>query len=186
MTMRATALAILAAALGWTAAGCGSSAKSRTTAPPARASMALTSDFTPGATIPRVHTCDGRDISPPVSAGGLPAGTKELVVVMRDPDAPGGNFLHWAIANVEPAPGSGRATLRAGAIPAGTVQGRNSFGTLGYRGPCPPPGSAPHHYHITVYALSRPSMLKTGFSADAVAALPALATATLIGLYGRR
>lgn len=179
------ALAILAAALG-SAAGCGSSAKSRTTVPAGRASIAVTSDFTAGAAIPRVHTCDGRDVSPPLSVAGLPSGTKELVVVMRDPDAPGGNFVHWAIAHVDPAPGARTASLPAGAIPAGTVQGRNSFGTLGYRGPCPPPGSAPHHYHLTVYALGRPSMLKTGFSADAVAALPALANGSLVGLYGRR
>ena len=183
--MTARALAILAASLGLAGAGCGSSTKSRTQAPAGQASIAVTSDFTAGATIPRVHTCDGRDLSPPLHVAGLPAGTKELVVVMQDPDAPGGNFVHWAIAHLAPAD-AGTASLSGGAMPAGAVLGRNSFGTLGYRGPCPPTGSAPHHYHIAVYALGRPSTLKTGFSADAVAALPALATGGLIGLYGRR
>ena len=184
VTMTARALAILAAALSLAGAGCGSSTKSRTQAPVGQASIAVTSDFAAGATIPRAHTCDGRDLSPPLRVAGLPAGTRELVIVMRDPDAPGGNFVHWAIAHVDPA-GARTASLPGGAMPAGTVLGRNSFGTLGYRGPCPPTGSAPHHYHLTVYVLGRPSMLKTGFSADAVAALPALATGSLIGLYGR-
>jgi len=184
--MRAIALAILVPTMGLTAAGCGSSPKSHTPAPAGRASITVSSDFAPGATIPRVHTCDGRDVSPPLTAAGLPAATKELVVVMRDPDAPGGDFVHWAIAHVVPAPGAGTASLRAGAVPAGAVLGRNSFETLGYRGPCPPAGSAPHHYHLTVYALGRRSMLRTGFSADAVARLSALASGSLIGLYGRR
>ena len=154
-----------------TAAGSGSSA-----------TIAVTSDFKPGATISRAHTCDGRDVSPPLHATGLPSPTRELVVVMRDPDAPGGNFIHWGIANLKPARGS--LSLPGGATPPGAVLGRNSFGSLGYRGPCPPSG-APHHYVITVYALAQPSGLRKGFSAGDVEGLPVLDQGTLTGLYGR-
>jgi len=185
-----TALAILAVLAAVSVAGCGggsgkSSTKSTSTSggSGSGATIAVTSDFKPGAVISRVHTCDGRDVSPPLHVAGLPSTTKELVVVMRDPDAPGGNFIHWVIANLQPA--SGTLSLPAGATPSGAVLGRNSFGSLGYRGPCPPSG-APHHYVITVYALGQSSGLGKGFSADDVSALPVLGQGTLTGLYGRR
>ncbi|MGN6868243.1 MAG: YbhB/YbcL family Raf kinase inhibitor-like protein [Solirubrobacteraceae bacterium] len=178
-------LAVLVAAL--TVAGCGGgSSKSSTTSPResgSGASIAVSSDFKPGANISRAHTCDGRDVSPPLHATGLPSATKEVVVVMRDPDAPGGNFIHWLIAHLQPA--SGSMSLPAGATPSGAVLGRNSFGSLGFRGPCPPSGPA-HHYVITVYALGQPSGLRKGFSADDVSALPVLGQGTLTGLYARR
>ena len=104
-------------------------------------------------------------------------------MVMRDPDAPGGNFIHWVIAHLQPA--SGSASLRAGASPPGAVLGRNSFGSLGYRGPCPSSGPA-HHYVITVYALGQSSGLRKGFSADDVSGLPVLGQGTLTGRYARR
>jgi Raf kinase inhibitor-like YbhB/YbcL family protein len=172
-------LAVLAAALS--ATGCGGSASKSSTG--SGATIAVRSDFTPGATISRAHTCDGPDVSPALHVTGFPTATKEIVVVMRDPDSPGGNFIHWAIAGLEPARGS--LSLPAGATPAGAALGRNSFGSLGYRGPCPPAG-APHHYVIMVYALAQSSGLKRGFSADDVSGLPVLAQGTLTGLYARR
>jgi Raf kinase inhibitor-like YbhB/YbcL family protein len=165
-------LAVLAAA------GCGGSMKP---ARAPRATIEVTSDFKPGGVIPRVHTCDGGDSSPPLRAAVVPAAAKELVVVMRDHDAPGGDFIHWAIARI----GASTISLAAGATPSGAVLGRNSFGSLGYRGPCPPAGDPAHHYEITVYALARPSMLQTGFSAGAVGSLPALAQGSLTGVYAR-
>jgi Raf kinase inhibitor-like YbhB/YbcL family protein len=147
------------------------------------ATLAVASDFKPGATISRVHTCDGRDVSPPLHVAGLPSTTKEIVVVMRDPDAPGGNFIHWLIAGLKRA--GGGLSLTAGGLPPGAVLGKNSFGSLGYRGPCPPSG-APHHYVITVYALGQPSGLRKGFSASDVEGLPVLGQGTLTGLYARR
>jgi Raf kinase inhibitor-like YbhB/YbcL family protein len=142
----------------------------------------VTSDFKPGSDISRVHTCDGQDVSPPLRATGVPGSAKELVIVMVDRDA--ADFLHWGVASLTPtAPGS--IVLGAGAKPAGAVLGRNGFGSLGYRGPCPPSGERPHHYEITVYALSRPSMLKPGFSESAVTGLPVLAAGRLTGLYAR-
>jgi Raf kinase inhibitor-like YbhB/YbcL family protein len=178
------AFAILVAFAGLIAAGCGGSGKSTmSSSPPAgTGSINVSSDFAPGAAIPRVHTCDGPDFSPPVRAVGLPAATQEVVVVMRDPDAPGGNFIHWDLAGLDPANGS--IALPAAAKPSGAVAGRNSFGSLGYRGPCPPAGPA-HHYELTVYALAQPSGLKHGFSAGDVAALPILGQGTLTGRYAR-
>jgi Raf kinase inhibitor-like YbhB/YbcL family protein len=181
------ATAILTVLVVVSVAGCGGgSGKSTTTSAGGSGSggsIAVSSDFKPGATISRVHTCDGRDVSPPLHATGLPASTKEVVVVMRDPDAPGGNFIQWLIANLEPA--SGSMSLPAGTARPGAVLGRNSFGSLGYRGPCPPSGPA-HHYVITVYALGQPSGLRKGFSADDVSGLPVLGQGTLTGLYARR
>lgn len=191
--MRCAPLAILAGVVtALAAAGCGGgSSKSASTsasgsAPAAGsgagATIAVTSDFKPGTTISRAHTCDGRDVSPPLHATRVPSATRELVVVMRDPDAPGGNFIHWGIANLKPARGS--LSLPGGATPPGAVLGRNSFGSLGYRGPCPPSG-APHHYVITVYALGQASGLRKGFSAGDVEGLPVLGEGMLTGLYGR-
>lgn len=170
---------------GLIAAGCGGASKPRTASTPAPAGSAIkvSSDFGPGGAIARVHTCDGRDSSPPLHATGLPTGTKEIVVTMVDPDAPGGDFTHWGLAHVS-APGAS-ISLAPGAPPPAAVLGRNSFGSLGYRGPCPPAGPA-HHYHITVYALGQPSGLARGFSADAVSSLPVLGQGTLIGTYARR
>jgi Raf kinase inhibitor-like YbhB/YbcL family protein len=178
-------VAVLLAAVSAAGCGRGSSNSSTSSSGGSRpgGSIAVSSDFKPGATIPRVHTCDGRDVSPPLHATRLPSATKELVVVMRDPDAPGGDFIHWGIAHIKPA--SGSISLPAGAAPPGVVQGRNSFGSVGYRGPCPPSGPA-HHYVLTVYALGQSSGLKSGFSADDVSALPVLGQGTLAGAYARR
>ena len=121
---------------------------------------------------------------------GLAVATNELVVVMRDHDAPGGDFIHWGIAHIDPElVGSRRARsmfLPVAAKPPGAVLRLNSFGSLGYRGPCPPPGSVAHRYEITVYALGQPSMLKIGFSTNAVTTIRVLATGRLSGVYARR
>ncbi len=179
--------AILAGLMALSATACGSSGggghSGAASHAAARASIEVSSDFRPGATFARVHTCDGRDVPPPLHVTGLPSATKELVVVMRDPDAPGGNFIHWEIAHLEPSQPS--LSVVSGTVPAGTVLGRNSYGSLGYRGPCPPTGPA-HHYVITVYALGQSSGLSKGFSSGEVTALPTLAQGTLTGLYARR
>jgi Raf kinase inhibitor-like YbhB/YbcL family protein len=185
-------LGIVAVAVAVATAGCGAAAAVHHTRPrtPAPASITLSSGFSPGSAIPRAYTCDGQDLSPPLRASGLPAATVELLVVMDDHDAPGGSFIHWAIAHINPRlvaggpPGS--ASLQVARNPSGAVLGRNSFGSLGYRGPCPPPGDAPHHYEITVYALGQPSRLSTGFSAGTLGKLDVLALGTLSGTYARR
>src|SRR4051794_8835779 len=114
--------------------------------------FALTSPaIPPGGAIPAEYTCDGTDISLPLVWSGVPGGTQSLILVIADPDAPGGTFYHWDAFGIP----AGAAGINAGFSrnpPAFVRQARNDFGTLGYRGPCPPPGST-HHYHIELYAL---------------------------------
>src|SRR5437764_4721969 len=123
--------------------------------------------FARGGTIPRAYTCDGRDISPPLEWSGVPESATELELLMNDRDAPGGNFIHWQLSGLSP-----RSTgLAAGKPPTLGNAGTNSFGTTGYRGPCPPRGAKPHHYVITITALGDGR---------------AVASGTLTGTYARR
>lgn len=150
--------------------------------------FALTSPaIPPGGAIPAEYTCDGSDISPPLVWSGVPGGTQSLVVVVADPDAPRGTFYHWAAYGIPP----GATGLPAGFSrnpPAGVGQARNDFGTAGYRGPCPPRGRGAHHYHIELYALSRPTLeLPPATSVPDVvqAAAPyVIARTELTGTYG--
>ena len=152
-----------------------------------------TPDFVNGDTIAmaQVNTrCGGANRSPALSWSGEPAATQSFAVTMFDPDAPRpGGFWHWSIfdipASVHALPegaGSGDA------LPPGASQGRNGFGDAQYGGPCPPPG-APHHYQITVYAMPLPKLPLAPGQPDALVAAQirptALATAQIIGLYGR-
>jgi Raf kinase inhibitor-like YbhB/YbcL family protein len=137
--------------------------------------------FVDGGQIPSIYTCDGNDISPPLQFTGAPPGTKELVLVMRDAEAPGGNFVHWAVAGIPPT----TADLPPGGVPGLVSPGINSFGTLGYRGPCPSLGATPHHYVFSLSALSTPSGLSPGFHVDQLQST-AIGIATLIGTYARR
>jgi Raf kinase inhibitor-like YbhB/YbcL family protein len=106
--------------------------------------------FAPGGRIPRQYTCDGQDIAPPLHWSGIPGDATELRLIMHDPDAPGGDFIHWQLSGLSPRSNG----LAAGQAPAMGNAGTNSFGTTGYRGPCPPRGSPPHHYVITLTALA--------------------------------
>ncbi|MBF0282858.1 MAG: YbhB/YbcL family Raf kinase inhibitor-like protein [Magnetococcales bacterium] len=117
--------------------------------------MRLTSPaFLQGGSIPPEFTCDGADRSPPLYWTGLPEGVKTLALIVDDPDAPGGTWVHWVVYNI-PATLDGMA---AGALPmpqlsTGAIQGGNDFRRIGYGGPCPPSG-APHHYQFRLYALN--------------------------------
>lgn len=131
-------------------------------------SLTLTSQaFQEGRSIPKRHTEDGEDLSPALSWSPLPAGTKELVLIVDDPDAPSSDpWVHWLIYKI---PGA-TTELKEGVpptanpeFPAGAAQGKNSWGTVGYRGPAPPKGHGIHHYHFKLYALDAPLDLKPGF-----------------------
>lgn len=126
-------------------------------------------------TILRRYTCDGAGLPIPLRWSGVPRQAKELVLVMRDPDAPGVPFVHWAVAGINPGTSS---------LPPGGVEGRNSAGTSGYTPPCPPKGAKPHHYVITLTALPGPSHLGNGFTPDQLRT-GAVGIATLIGVYKR-
>lgn len=146
------------------------------------------SAFAPGAPIPRQNTCDAADQSPPLSWNGLPARVASLVLIVEDPDAPGGTFTHWVLYDLPPAPGE----LAAGAphtssLQNGARQGRNDFRRVGYGGPCPPRGSS-HRYYFRMYALDRPLGLTAGAAASEVRSAMKghiLGEAELMGTYAR-
>jgi Raf kinase inhibitor-like YbhB/YbcL family protein len=114
--------------------------------------------FEEGETIPRVYTCDDRNISPPLSWTGVPQGSISLVLIMDDPDAPSGTFDHWILFNLPP----DLSGLSQDNRSVGT-EGKNGFGRVGYGGPCPPRGSN-HRYFIKLYALDMDITLKAGAS----------------------
>jgi Raf kinase inhibitor-like YbhB/YbcL family protein len=114
------------------------------------------SAFEYGGPIPRRHSCEGEDLSPPLSWSGLPEGTRSLALVVDDPDAPGGTFTHWLGGALDP----GAEGLGDGE--AAPVEGRNDFDTSGYRGPCPPPGHGRHRYSFRLYALDSDPDLRPG------------------------
>ena len=125
--------------------------------------MRLSSEaFANGQPIPDKYTCHGQDVSPPLQWSGAPSQTKSIALTCEDPDAPSGTFTHWVIFNV-PATATGLAenVAKTGTLPDGSKQGKNSFGNIGYNGPCPPAGQA-HHYIFKVYALDTTVSLDTG------------------------
>jgi len=112
--------------------------------------------FAHGAQIPRVHTCEGDDVSPPLEFAGVPQGAKSLVLVVHDPDAPDPaapriDYVHWVVYDLP----AGRPGLAEGAassaLPAGARHGLNDWKKAGYGGPCPPIGR--HRYFFVLYAL---------------------------------
>ena len=119
--------------------------------------LALTSTaFEHGAAIPAAYTCQGRDISVPLTWGVLPAGTRSLALIVDDPDAPDPaaptmTWVHWVLYNIPPAATGLPEAVKPGALPAGTLEGRNDWGRTGYGGPCPPVGR--HRYFFKLYAL---------------------------------
>lgn len=138
--------------------------------------------FAEGGDIPVKYTCDGADVSPPLHIMNVPAKAKELVLIMDDPDAPGGTFTHWLLYNVKGNTGA----IAEGKVPAGSRQGTNSFGAARYQGPCPPAFQT-HRYFFTVYALSKASGLAAGANEQAVRAAverSTIAKGVLMGRYG--
>jgi Raf kinase inhibitor-like YbhB/YbcL family protein len=105
--------------------------------------------FSEGDTVPIQFTCDGDDVSPPVSWSGVPEDAKELRISLRDPDAPSGTFTHWLVSGIDPS----SSNVGRGMVPAGGKEEMNSFGETGYGGPCPPRGDDPHRYVLVVEAL---------------------------------
>ena len=144
--------------------------------------------FSEGEKIPLKYTCEGENISPPLSWSKLPQGTEVLAIIMDDPDAPGRVFTHWVLFNLPGDTGElPEAIPPKDKLPRGALQGKNDFGKIGYGGPCPPPGS-PHHYRFTLYALDQPLKLKPGASrAQVLDAMKGhiLASGKLTGIYQR-
>ena len=153
-----------------------------------RGGMVLSSDaFANGTAIPQEYTCNGTNISPPLAWTGQPSSTVSLALVMEDPDAPSGLFTHWVLFNIPPdLPSLGSDQPSNDTIDDTAIQGKNDFGVIGYRGPCPPPGST-HHYRILIYALNTSVNLPSGSTrADLLRTIMGhvIASGTLIGTYG--
>jgi Raf kinase inhibitor-like YbhB/YbcL family protein len=150
-----------------------------------RATIGLSSAaFINGSSIPSRYTCDGEDIAPPLIWTRVPARARSLALLVVDQNAPGGVFLHWSVYNL-PRGSSGTGT---GHLPQGSAEGRNSFGNIGYGGPCPPRGDPPHHYVFSIHALDDNPGLAPGASPVAVreaVAAHAIAAGALTGTYRR-
>jgi len=107
----------------------------------------------PGAALPEMYTCKGTGASPPVSWSGVPSGTKSLVLIVDDPDAPAGTFTHWLVYNIPPESGElAEGQTNAKVLSNGAQQGESSTGLRGYFAPCPPVGPS-HRYIFRLYAL---------------------------------
>ena len=153
--------------------------------PSAPEQLRLTSPaFASGGTIPARFTCEGANVSPPLRWRGAPPGTRGFALLMEDPDAPGGTFVHWTLYEMS----RQTAGVDAGRVPAGALQGESSFGDSRYGGPCPPGGDEPHRYAFVVYALRSDLGLPAGASAAdvrAAIARKAIARGRLTARFGR-
>jgi Raf kinase inhibitor-like YbhB/YbcL family protein len=148
--------------------------------------------FAAGEVIPRKYTGDGQDSSPPLTWSDPPAGTKELALIMDDPDAPTPEpWIHWVIYGISAGAGGlpeGVTPSERVQSPAGALQGKNSWSKTGYGGPAPPKGHGVHHYHFKVYALDSALNLDPGATkASLLSAMQGkiLAQGELVGTYQR-
>ena len=114
------------------------------------------SAFQQGGPIPAQYTCEGKDISPPLSWSGLPSNARSVALIVDDPDAPDPAkpqrvYVHWVVYNISPQTTSLAENASKGGMPNGAVQGRNDWGKAEYGGPCPPIGR--HRYFFKLYVL---------------------------------
>jgi Raf kinase inhibitor-like YbhB/YbcL family protein len=133
--------------------------------------------------IPARYTCDGTDINPPLEIADVPAGTKSLALIVDDPDAPVGMWVHWVVWNIDPA----TREIAEDSVPSGAGQGKNDWKRNNYGGPCPPSGV--HRYFFKLYALDVKLNLGSGATKTELEKAMhghILANAELIGLYKRR
>ena len=166
--------------------GCGPSSAPSS---PATATLELTSAaFAPGETIPDEYTCDGQDISPPLSWSDPPQRTESFVLIFDDPDAPVGTWVHWVLFNIPADKRSLSENVPAqDQLPDGSLHGRNSWKRRDYGGPCPPSGST-HRYVFQLLALDRELDLEAGATKKQVLGATeghVLAQGELTGEYGR-
>ena len=159
------------------------------TSTPAVAFALISTAFADGGAIPAAFTCDGASTSPPLSWAGIPAGAKGLILIVEDPDAPGGTFDHWTVYAIAAEAGGFPASTspRPGGLPGQATEGLNGAGKIGYLGPCPPAGQQ-HRYRFSLLAVDAALALPPGRPKAAVLDATAghtLATATLTGTYRR-
>lgn len=144
-----------------------------------QASMQLTSSaFTDE--IPSVYSCDGQNVNPPLTISGTPVESKSLALIVDDPDAPRGDWVHWVVWNIDP----GTTDITENSVPG--TEGTTDFGTAAWGGPCPPPGT--HRYFFKLYALDTTLDLpSTSTKADLESAMQGhvLEQTELVGTYQR-
>jgi Raf kinase inhibitor-like YbhB/YbcL family protein len=141
------------------------------------------SAFAEGGPIPVKYSCKGENVSPPLIVRDVPAEAISLALIMHDPDAPVGDFLHWTIWNLK----TDLPFLSENEVPDGSLQGVNGAGQIGYAGPCPPSGT--HHYIFDLYALDALLNLPNGANRQAVEAAVTehqLAKATLMATFSNK
>lgn len=146
------------------------------------------SAFANGERIPKKYTCEDVDVSPPLSWEGVPSETKSLVLIMDDPDAPMGTWVHWVVYDM-PASLTGlpENVEKSPTVNGVGTQGKNDFRRAGYGGPCPPPGK-PHRYFFKLYALDTLLNIAPGATkAEVEKAMRGhiLAQGQLMGTYSR-
>jgi Raf kinase inhibitor-like YbhB/YbcL family protein len=117
--------------------------------------------FEPEGPIPPEHTCDGKDVSPPLAWTDPPASTASFALICDDPDAPAGTWVHWVLWNIPPVERRlAKGIARTAELTGGARQGTNDFRRLGYGGPCPPSGT--HRYFFRLFALDATLNLSAG------------------------
>ncbi|CAM3082393.1 hypothetical protein BST27_09955 [Mycobacterium intermedium] len=139
--------------------------------------------FNDNGQIPADYTCTGRNVPPALRWHNVPADTQSLALVLDDPDAVGGLYVHWVVTGIPPT----ASEIADGVLPAGAVVSANSGGKTAYLGPCPPAGSGVHHYRFQLYALSKPlTLAPTTAAAEATREIAdsAITSAVVVGLFG--
>jgi len=184
--------AILAVCCGAVLLSCGQRPVTKQEAPKPSTALPVITGFTlrspafaDNGPIPVRYTGRGENISPALSWYNPPPATQGFVLILDDPDAPGGAFTHWVIYNLpKDANALPEAVGRAEMLPSGGRQARNSFGKIGYDGPMPPPGKV-HHYVFTLYALDNvlDAAAPTKNAVMSVLANHTLAKTVLTGTY---
>ncbi len=132
--------------------------------------------------IPPEYTCDSENINPNLSIEGVSEDTKELVLIVDDPDAPAGTWMHWTMWGISPSIN----VIDKGKLPEGVKEGLTSFGTVGYGGPCPPVGTGTHRYSFRIYALNKNINLNAGATPEELEremSDSVIDSAEIIGLY---
>ncbi len=133
--------------------------------------------------IPAKYTCDGMDVNPALTIFNVPGGAKSLALIVDDPDAPAGTWVHWVVWNITP----NTTEIREDSVPKGAIQGINDFRKHSYGGPCPPSGT--HRYFFKLFALDallniRPDSRKHELEEAMKGHI--LSQAEIIGLYKRK
>jgi Raf kinase inhibitor-like YbhB/YbcL family protein len=139
--------------------------------------------FAEGGSIPARYTCDGADQNPPLTIESVPEGARSLALIVDDPDAPVGMWVHWVLWNIDPL----TKEIKEGGVPAGASQGRNDWHRNSYGGPCPPSGT--HRYFFKLYALDTTLALEPATTkGDLERAMQrhVIAQAQLMGVYKRK